>query len=166
MNRAERYALCGAPTLYQRVAAIAAPALLLAVTAVILCCWHILPEEVSTGYDLQGNPTGWSGRAALLITPILGLATEGVMFLAELFPKSWNTGVRITPENRLAVYRAMGDMMADERISFAVLFTVLTLLPIFSTGTEVWTTAGFLVLAFWPLVRYGIRVIRIKRRLG
>ena len=166
MNREERYALMGAPTLYHRIAAIVSAVILVAVIVVILCLWKTLPEQVPTSYDVRGDPTDWGGRATLLITPIIGLAAEGVMSLVTLFPSAWNTGIRVTPENRFVVYRALMDLMADERLSFAVVFAALTLLPVFFEGTGAWVPAAILPLMFWPIVRYLIRVIRIKRSLG
>ncbi len=163
-SRAQVDAFCGSPaTRYQRIASILAPALLLGTIVYILLVWRSLPERIPINYNMAGEITGYGGRGTLLVMPIFGLVTDLVIALVGRFPKSWNTGVRVTVLNRVRVYRLARDLLADLRLGMAILFGSLaiyhSLMPEHYRGIFV---AFTLLLIFVPVLRYFIRVIRAR----
>ena len=159
-SRAQVDAFCGAPaTRYQRIAGILAPVILLGSIAAILILWHKLPEQIPTHYNASGEIDGYGGRGVLLLMPIIGLVMDLVLALVGRLPQSWNTGVRVTVLNRTKVYRLVRDLMADLRLSTALLFggfgLDLASLPEHFGG---WIAAPLAVLILVPLVRYFARV--------
>jgi hypothetical protein len=77
------------------------------------------------------------------------------------FPKSWNTGKRVTVLNRARVYRLVRDLMADLRLATALMFggfgIYMSTLPEHFSGN----VAGiFLILIALPILRYFLRVRR------
>ena len=159
-SRAQVDAFCGAPaTRYQRIAGILAPVILLGSIAAILILWHKLPEQIPTHYNASGEIDGYGGRGVLLLMPIIGLVMDLVLALVGRLPQSWNTGVRVTVLNRTKVYRLVRDLMADLRLSTALLFggfgLYLASLPERFGG---WIAAPLAVLILVPLVRYFARV--------
>ena len=163
-RRTEVDAFCGCPTtLYQRIAAILAPAILLGTIAYILILWHRLPEQIPAHYNMSGAIDGYGGRSVLLIMPLIGLLTDLTVEISSRFPKSWNAGVRITVLNRARVYRVLRDLLADLRIACAAMFcgfsVYLSLLPEHFSGN---VTGLMTLLIFLPLVRYLIRLHRAK----
>jgi hypothetical protein len=95
--------------------------------------------------------------------PIIGLLTDLTVAICARFPKSWNTGVRITVLNRARVYRLVRDLMADLRLSMALLFAGFGLyfasLPEHFSGN---VTGIMLIVIFAPLLRYFIRARRAR----
>ena len=163
-SRAQVDAVCGGPpSLYQRIAGILAPVLLLGSIAYILILWHKLPEQIPTHYNFAGEIDGYGGRGTLLLMPIIGLVMDLSLALVCRFPQSWNTGVRVTVLNRTRVYRLVRDLMADLRLSMAVLFAGFAIyqanLPEQFSGN---VTGIMLILIFAPLVRYFIRLARAR----
>ena len=161
-SRAQADAFCGAPaTRYQRLAAILAPVILLGSLAFILIVWHTLPQRIPSNYNTAGEITGYSSRGTLLILPIIGIVGDLILALVGRIPQSWNTGVRITVQVR--VYRLVRDLMADLRLSFALIFggfgLYLATLPEHFSGN---VTGGMILLSAVPLVRYFIRLPRVK----
>ena len=161
-SRAQADAFCGGPpTRYQRIAGILAPVILLASIAIILILWRRLPEEIPTHYNAAGEIDGYGGRGTLLILPIVGLVTDLSFALVGRFPKSWNTGKRVTVLNRARVYRLVRDLMADLRLAMALMFggfgIYLSTLPEHFSGN---VTGIMLILIFVPLLRYFLRVRR------
>ena len=147
-SRAQVDAFCGAPaTRYQRIADILAPVFLLGSIVTILILWHRLPEEIPTHYNAAGEIDGYGGRGTLLLMPIIGLVTDLVVALVGRFPRSWNTGARVTVLNRARVYRLVRDLMADLRLSTALLFggfgLYLASLPEHFSG---WVPAALILL--------------------
>ena len=163
-SRAQVDAFCGSPTTrYQRIAGILAPLILLGSIVYILIIWKKLPERIPTHYNFAGQIDGYGGRGSLLLMPVIGLVTDLTVVVCGRFPKSWNTGVRITVLNRVRVYRVLRDMMADLRLSCALAFAGFAVysanLPERFSGN---VTGIMLILIFAPLVRYFIRIARAR----
>ncbi len=95
--------------------------------------------------------------------PIIGLVTDLTVAICGRFPKSWNTGVRVTALNRARVYRLVRDLMADLRLSMALAFGGFAVyqasLPERFSGN---VTGIMLILIFAPLLRYFIRLARAR----
>ncbi len=163
-TRAQADAFCGCPTTrYQRVAGILAPVILLGSIATILILWHTLPEQIPSHYNAAGEIDGYSGRGTLLLLPIIGLVTDLVVALVGRFPRSWNTGTRVTVLNRARVYRLVRDLLADLRLAMALLFGFLSLclasLPEHFGG---WLFVPILLLLQFPILRYFLRVHKAR----
>ena len=163
-SRAQVDAFCGSPTTrYQRIAGILAPLILLGTIVYILIIWQKLPEQIPTHYNFAGEIDGYGGRGSLLLMPVIGLVTDLTVAICGRFPKSWNTGVRVTVLNRVRVYRLVRDLMADLRLSMAVAFAGFAVyqanLPEHFSGN---VTGIMLILIFAPIVRYFIRLARAR----
>ena len=161
-SRAEVDAFCGSPTtLWQRILGILAPAVLLGAIVFVLIRFPSLPEQIPTHYNMAGEIDGYGGRFSLLLMPLIGLVMDGVLALVGRFPKSWNTGVRVTLYNRVRVYRILRDMMAETRLGMALLFAGFavyqSLLPEHFSGNVIGVMT---LLIFVPLVRYFIRLVK------
>ncbi len=161
-SRAEVDAFCGSPTTrWQRVLGILSPALLLGTVVYILIRWPHLPEQIPLHYNIAGEIDGYGGRGMLLLMPVIGLVSDAVVALAGRFPKSWNTGTKITLFNRVRVYRLVRDLMAELRLAMALFFggfaVYQSLLPEHFSGNVI----GLLtLLMFVPIVRYFVRLAR------
>ena len=161
-SRAEVDAFCGSPsTLWQRVLGILSPVLLLGAIAFILIRWPQLPAQIPSNYNAAGEVTGYSSRGLLFLMPAIGLFGDLSIALAGRFPKSWNTGVRITLYNRVRVYRLVRDMLAELRLALALSFAVITVCQSLALEHLSGNVTGALVLiSLVPLVRYFIRLVK------
>ena len=163
-SRAEVDAFCGSPsTLWQRVLGILAPAVLLGSIIFILIRWPQLPPQIPSNYNAAGEVTGYSSRGLLFLMPAIGLFGDLSIALAGRFPKSWNTGVRITLYNRVRVYRLVRDMLAELRLALALSFAVITVCQSLALEHLSGNVTGALVLlSLAPLVRYFIRLLKTR----
>ena len=160
LRRAQLDAYCGAPaTLYQRVAGVLSPVILLVSIVIILILWRKLPEEIPTHYNAAGQIDGTGGRGTLLLMPLIGLAGDLLLALVSRMPQSWNTGVRVTVLNRARVYRLIRDLMADLRLSMALIFAGFGLyMASLPEHFSAWFTVGLSLLVLIPMLRYFIRL--------
>ncbi len=164
-SRAAVDAYCGVrTTLYQRIAGILAPVIHAGVFLFIALRWHTLPEQVPTHYDFAGNVTAWGSRWTLLIMPAIGLVTDIAMTILLRFPRSWNAGVKITVFNKARVFKLIRDMIADLRISLALLFAFITvwILRLSQTFPGWVLSAVMIPLIIVPMLRYFIRLYIAK----
>ena len=161
-SRAEVDAFCGSPSsLWQRILGILAPVVLLGAIVFVLIRFPHLPEQIPTHYNFAGEIDGYGGRFSLLLMPLIGLVMDASLVLVGRFPKSWNTGVRVTLYNRVRVYRLVRDLLAELRFTTALFFggfaVYQSLLPEHFSGNIL----GVLTLLFFiPLVRYFVRLLR------
>ena len=163
-TRAQVDAFCGAPaTRWQRIAGILAPALLAGTILYILILWHKLPEQIPTHYNASGQIDGYGGRGTLLLMPVIGLVGDLVLALVSRMPQSWNTGVRVTVLNRARVYRLVRDLMADLRLSMALIFAGFGLyMASLPEHFSAWFAVGLTLLVLIPMLRYFIRLPRAR----
>ena len=161
-SRAEVDAFCGSPTtLWQRILDILAPVVLLGSIVFVLIRWPQLPPQIPSNYNAAGEVTGYSSRGWLCLMPAIGLFGDLSIALAGRFPKSWNTGVRITLYNRVRVYRLVRDMLAELRLALALSFAVITVCQSLALEHLSGNVTGALVLlSLAPLVRYFIRLVK------
>ena len=161
-SRAEVDAYCGCPTtLWQRILGILSPALLLGTIVFILIRFPSLPERIPSHYNFAGEVDGYSGRGMLLMMPVFGLVMDAVVALVGRFPKSWNTGTRITLYNRVRVYRLVRDLMAELRLGGALFFAGFAIYQSLMPEHFSANILGILTLLFIiPLVRYFVRLAK------
>ena len=161
-SRAEVDAFCGSPTtLWQRILGILAPAVLLGAIVFVLIRFSFLPARIPIHFNAKGEIDGWGGRFTLLVMPIIGLVMDGTLALAGRFPKSWNTGVRITLFNRVRVYRLVRDLLAELRFTAALFFGGFAVYQSLQPEHFSENVIGVIVLLlFVPLVRYFIRLLK------
>lgn len=164
MKRAEIDAFCGCrETLYQRIAFFAAPAILLAGIVYVAVQYAQLPAEIPSHYNFYGEIDGYSGRATLWVMPIIGVVCDATMLATSFFPQTWNVGTSVTVFNRAQVYRRVRDLIADIRLSMAVMFTALAVWQTALTPTFPWWMGVLMgVCCTAPLVRFFVRLAMKK----
>ena len=164
VKRAEINAFCGSrETLYQRIAFFAAPTILLAGVVYVAVRYASLPAEIPTHYNAFGEIDGWGSRGTLWIMPVIGILCDALMLAVSFFPQTWNVGTSVTVFNRALVYRRVRDLIADMRLSMAVMFTAFavwqtTLSPHFPW----WMGVLMGVCCTAPLVRFFVRLAMKK----
>ena len=149
---------------YQWVSLILPPVLLLGTAIYLAVCWKDLPAKIPTNISMTGEVTGWGGKGMLWIFPALGLGTVILLTVVGFFPQAWNPGVKITPVNRERVYRLMGELLADLRIGFAVLFSAVTIWIVRLSAGPGWVFTALIVISIVvPLLRYFLRLYVFRR---
>ena len=163
MTPSQRDAFCGGkPTIYQKIAGILAPVILLGILVYIGVIYHTLPDRIPTHYTFSGEIDGWGSKALLWVTPIIGVVTDLSLWIVGFFPQSWNTGTTVTPWNRARVFRLTRDLMADLRLGMAAIWAAVTLFTVHAAdGFPGWVLmAVILAASVLPLLRYFLRLSR------
>ena len=114
--------------------------------------WKQIPAEVPMHYNAAGEIDRWGARAELLILPIISWLLYGLMTVVEQVPSAWNTGVKVTVENREQVYALLGHMLSTLKLLVMVMFAWITLWCALARPLPVVLAAVFGNMAYW-LVR-------------
>ena len=149
MKRAQIDAFCGCrETLYQRIAFFAAPAILLAGIVYVAVRYAQLPAEIPSHYNFYGEIDGYGSRGTLWITPVIGILCDALMLAVSFFP---------------LVYRRVRDLIADIRLSTAVMFTAIAVWQTAIAPTFPWGMGVLIgVCCTAPLVRFFVRLAMKK----
>lgn len=128
----------------------------------LIVVWSSLPEQIPGHYDFAGNVTRYDGRGTLLIVPVINVVLFILLSVVERFPKLWNTGVRITEENRVRVYRIIRNMLVTTKLTIVAVFVFISVTQSLSTGLPGWFIGVFFWLLLAPIGFFIIKLIKAR----
>ena len=135
---------------------------LVGVTLYLILAWNTIPAKVPMHYNAAGEVNQWGSKSGLIIFPIISWLIYGMITLIERYPQIWNTGVRITKENRDQVYRLLKDLIAWVKMITLSIFGFLTVLSALARNLPVWFLLVFVVLLFGVIAYYIVRITRVR----
>ena len=135
---------------------------LLGTAAFLAVCWQRIPEEVPMHFNSAGEIDRWGSRAELLILPVIAWLMYGLMTAVERFPGAWNTGVRVTEENRERVYALLGHLLSTLKLLMTGIFTWLTLWCTLAEPLPKWFLPAVLGAMSADLVYWLVRLFRAR----
>jgi uncharacterized membrane protein len=136
--------------------------ILLGVSVFLLVKWPTIPEKIPMHYNAAGVIDRYGVKSELIVEPIIAWILYGGMTALSFFPQVWNTGVRVTEENRERVYRTLKHMMSSMKLVVAVNFSYLTIISMLGLALPAWYTPVFLVITFGTLICWILRLVKIK----
>ena len=135
---------------------------LVGVSLYLILAWSTIPAQIPAHYNAAGEVNRWGSRSELIILPIISWLIYGMITLIERFPQVWNTGVRVTEENRAVVYRLLKNMIACVKMITLSIFSCLTVLSSLARNLPMWFLLAFLVLLFGTIAYYIVKLTRLR----
>jgi len=135
---------------------------LVGVVVYLILAWNTIPDKIPGHYNAAGEVNRWGNKSKLIMLPIISWVTYGLITLIERFPQIWNTGVRVTEENRAAVYRLLKSMIAVVKMFVLLMFASLTVLSSLSLNLPMWYVLAFLVALFGTIAYFIVRLTRLR----
>ena len=136
--------------------------LLVGVTIYLGINWSTLPDKIPAHYDFAGNIDRWGKKGELLIVPIMSWVLYVMITGVEQIPAIWNTGVKVTVENRYRVYRVLKYMVKSLKLIMVVDFSYMTIQSLSGQSLPGWFTLLFLVIIFGDLIFWLWRLYKVK----
>ena len=136
--------------------------LLVGVTIYLGINWSTLPDKIPAHYDFAGNIDRWGKKGELLIVPIMSWVLYVMITGVEQIPAIWNTGVKVTVENRYWVYRVLKYMVKSLKLIMVVDFSYMTIQSLSGQSLPGWFTLLFLVIIFGDLIFWLWRLYKVK----
>lgn len=103
--------------------------------------WFKMPDTIPMHYNLQGQIDRWGSKYESLIIPAGMIILYVLMTFVEKKPSLWNTGVKITPENRQRVYQTLLHFTTTTRLIIIVFFAYLTICTLLAMPLAKWIMA-------------------------
>ena len=135
---------------------------LVGVSLYLILAWSTIPAKVPMHYNAAGEVNRWGSKSELIILPIISWLIYGMITLIERFPQAWNTGVRVTEENRAEVFRLLKNMIACVKMITLSIFSCLTVLSSLARNLPMWFLLVFLVLLFGTIAYYIVKLTRLR----
>jgi uncharacterized membrane protein len=101
----------------------------------IMAIWgiSILPETIPIHFNAKGEANGFGGKATIFFLPIIAtILYFGITFISK-YPQLFNFPVKLTPENTERQYANALRMIRCLKVSFVIIFTLITFQIIQST---------------------------------
>ena len=135
---------------------------LLGTAAFLALYWSRIPAEVPMHFNAAGQIDRWGSKAELLVLPVIAWLMYLLMTVVEQFPSAWNTGVKVTAENREQVYALLGHMLSTLKLLVMVMFAWITLWCALARPLPVWFLPVVLAAVFGNMAYWLVRLFRAR----
>lgn len=149
-------------TVYTILLDVACCAILAGSFLYLLLQWEHFPEIVPSHYGFSGTPDRWSDKSSLLVTPLMALIIFCGITVTERFPQIWNTGVKVTEENRERVYSVLHHMISTIKFLSLVILTSISVIASLAKPIPLWFLLLSLLLLFGSMVFFLIKLFKGK----
>lgn len=135
---------------------------LIGVVVYLILAWNTITDKIPAHYNAAGEVNRWGNKSELIVLPIISWLMFGLITLIERFPSIWNTGVRITDDNRTEVYRLLKNLIAVVKMFVLLMFGSLTVISSLSLSLPVWYILAFIGLLFGAIAYFAVRLTRLR----
>lgn len=122
--------------------------------------WGSIPDRIPCHYNAMGEIDRWGNKVELLILPAISWMTYIGLSVIERFPSVWNTGVKVTAENRERIYPIILNMIVTLKLVTTSIFVFLSINSALAKPLPIWFTPTFLVLTFGTLFFFMVLLFR------
>ena len=137
---------------------------LVGVAVYLILFWHTFPEQIPGHYNAAGEVDRWGNKSELILLPIMSWLIYGFITLIERLPQVWNTGVRVTSENRALVYRLLKSLIAVVKMFTLLMFASLTVISSLALNLPMWYLLAFLVILVGAIAYFIVRLTRLRKQ--
>ena len=135
---------------------------LIGIVVYLIIAWNNIPEQIPAHFDASGAVTRYGSRSALLAMPIFAWILFPIITLSERFPQTWNTGVRVTEENKFRIYKIIKNLIVATKLILVTTFTYLTVVQSLSRNLHIWFMPMFIIVFFGTFAYFIIKLIRAR----
>ena len=125
--------------------------------------WPSIPNKLPMHYNFAGEIDRWGGKGEVLFLVVMVWILYLMISLVEHFPSVWNTGVQVTLENRMRVYRTLKYMVKTLKLAMTLVFTFLIFNTVAGIPLPEWFTVVYVLLIIGDLAFWLIRLYRVRK---
>ena len=96
--------------------------LLIGCTLWVACRYGSLPDRIPIHYGANGVINGYGSKGMIWVLIASMWVVIGLMSVVEQFPRLWNTGFKLTKENRCRLLALTWHFMSTTKLAGTVLF--------------------------------------------
>lgn len=99
---------------------------LIVMALMIIKAWALLPATIPSHFNAVGQPDGYSGKASLIMLPVIGLLLYLILGILRFFPHVYNYPRPITEHNAERQYRLAINLLAWLKAEIICSFAYIT----------------------------------------
>ena len=130
----------------------------------LIVMWKSIPDTIPAHYNAAGEVDRWGGKSELIFLPVIGGMLYFLMTLIQQYPEAWNTGVKVTEQNRERVYQILGNLIGTTKLMVLAVFSGLTVLSSLALSLPIWYLGVVLALLFGPLAFFLLQLSKEKQK--
>lgn len=127
---------------------------LVALFAIAIHAWFVLPDTIPIHFGFDGQANGWGSKNFLWLFPIVSLLIYGMLTFLNQYPHTFNYAVQITEENALRQYQIACSMLYWLKMEMVWLFAYIEW-QIFTLATSETPNLGIWLLPVCLIVIFG-----------
>lgn len=124
--------------------------------------WSKIPDKVPMHYDFTGNIDRWGSKLEIITLPIIAWIMYIFITIIERFPQVWNTGVKVTEENKERVYSTLLNLISTMKFIIVGVFMYLTVNTALNLELSVWFLPIFILIIFGNLLYWLLKLLKVK----
>ncbi len=140
--------------------------LILATVLFVAIKWSGLPDRIPSHYNASGEIDAWGGRGQILILPVVSVVLYALMTVVSFFPRLWNLPVKVTENNRLAIYALTKQMVLILKVEITALFLYMTVYMARATPLPNAFVPVFLLVLFLTIAYFLTKIVRVGKALA
>lgn len=125
-------------TIVNRILNILCLLVLVGITVYLIIRWNSMPKLIPKHFDFAGNVDSYGDKGSILIMPIMSWVLYIIITVLEMFPQIWNTGVKVTEQNKFRVYAILRLMIDIIKLVFVLSFAYITICSVEFTPLGTW----------------------------
>jgi len=125
---------------------------LVGITIYLIVAWGNLPDQIPGHFGADGAVTRYDDKGILLVLPIIAWVMFIGISVVERFPQLWNTGVRVTEENKFRVYRVIKSLISKVKFIVITMFVFITIIQSLAQSLPIWFSPVFLGVLFITII--------------
>jgi len=135
---------------------------LIGIVIYLIIAWNNIPEQIPAHFDASGAVTRYGNKNTLFTMTIIAWISFALMSLIERFPQIWNTGVRVTEENKFRVYRIIKSLLLVTKLMMVTMFVYITIMQSLSRNVHAWFMPLFIFMFVGESAYFIVKLIRAR----
>lgn len=136
--------------------------MLIGITVFLIVKWTSIPSVVISHYDFAGNADGFGKKSSVLVPPITAWILYVLMTVISCFPGVWNTGVKVTDENRERVYSVILNMLNIIKTIIVFIFCYMTLCMVLEYRLPAWLSIVEIIVILVTIIGSMVKLYKVR----
>ena len=152
--------LYGKKTTFSKITNLISLLSVVGIVLYVIITWKSIPDMIPGHYNIAGEIDKYSSKNSIWILIVVQILLFTMMSVLERFPNIWNTGVKITEENRERVYTNLRNMQTYLKMMIMIYFSYMTFQSIGGGNLHSMSVFVFLVLVFGGMAIFLIKIFK------
>ena len=128
----------------------------------LLVAWNSIPDLIPGHFNASGEVNRWDSKGTLFILPGIAAVIFVGMTIIERFPHLWNTGVRVTEENKYRIYGILRGLLYSVKLIVVTMFSAISIIQSTTQTLPAWFLPVFIFPLMITIVFHIVWLIRAR----